>query len=268
MPVRDVTVTAPGGELGCDGTADVVGVVRTDGRPGTLSGRPAGDPQLRQERLARAEVRPGAVPGQDDERADRELGPYTVQGRPDRAAREQRDRVPRARVMPDDQQGADLVGNVVEDIEGSCSSAPYSRGSRRGATGRSGSAAASSHVSRARRLRWALARCSIRRPDEIAYYLVCAPLCSRTPSWRPRHTSPGKGGGTGETAETIELTVAEIQRLLAACRPQPAHLRGHRGRRHAVSWSNWRRRRQAVARRCHYQRRCRTIEGRSLRDRP
>ncbi|WP_411075911.1 hypothetical protein [Streptomyces sp. cmx-4-7] len=35
--VRDVAVTAPGRPLGCDGTADVVGVVRTDGRPGTLT---------------------------------------------------------------------------------------------------------------------------------------------------------------------------------------------------------------------------------------
>lgn len=35
--VRDVTVTAPAAEVGCDGTADVVGVVRTDGRPGTLT---------------------------------------------------------------------------------------------------------------------------------------------------------------------------------------------------------------------------------------
>ncbi|RNG37336.1 hypothetical protein EEJ42_02415 [Streptomyces botrytidirepellens] len=59
------------------------------------------------------------------------------------------------------------------------------------------------------------------------------------------------------------LTVAEVRRLLAACRARPPHLSGHRGRHHALSWSNWRRRRQAVARRCHYLRRCRTIEGRS-----
>lgn len=51
------------------------------------------------------------------------------------------------------------------------------------------------------------------------------------------HQPRGKGDGTGETAETIELSVAEIRRLLAACHPQPAHLRGHRGRHHAVSWS-------------------------------
>ncbi|GGU98027.1 hypothetical protein GCM10010275_40820 [Streptomyces litmocidini] len=35
--VRSVAVTAPEGTLGCDGTANVLGVVRTDGRPGTLT---------------------------------------------------------------------------------------------------------------------------------------------------------------------------------------------------------------------------------------
>ncbi|MFI0986308.1 hypothetical protein [Streptomyces exfoliatus] len=39
VAVRDVTVTAAEQRLGCDGTADVVGVVRTDGRPGTLTYR-------------------------------------------------------------------------------------------------------------------------------------------------------------------------------------------------------------------------------------
>ncbi len=80
-----------------------------------------------------------------------------------------------------------------------------------------------------------------------------------------RHGTPvlGRGGGTGGTAGVIGLTVAEVRRLLAACRARPPHLSGHRGRRHALRWSNWRRRRQAVARRCHYLRRCRTIEGRS-----
>ncbi|MFF8377887.1 hypothetical protein ACF07V_17385 [Streptomyces sp. NPDC015661] len=37
VSVRDVTVTAPAGTLGCDGTANVLAVVRTDGRPGTLT---------------------------------------------------------------------------------------------------------------------------------------------------------------------------------------------------------------------------------------
>ena len=87
--------------------------------------------------------------------------------------------------------------------------------------------------------------------------------CSRTPSWPPRLASPEERGRSEGTAGAIELTVAEVRRLLAACRPQPPHLRGHRGRHHALSWSNWRRRRQAVARRCHYLRRCRTTEGRS-----
>jgi hypothetical protein len=39
MAVREVAVTAPAKGPGCDGTADVVGVVRTDGRPGTLTYR-------------------------------------------------------------------------------------------------------------------------------------------------------------------------------------------------------------------------------------
>ncbi|MGW0120354.1 hypothetical protein [Streptomyces sp. NPDC003327] len=37
VAVRDVTVTAPARPPGCDGTADVVGLVRTDGRPGTVT---------------------------------------------------------------------------------------------------------------------------------------------------------------------------------------------------------------------------------------
>jgi hypothetical protein len=37
--VRGVAVRAPAEGPGCDGTADVVGVVRTDGRPGTLTYR-------------------------------------------------------------------------------------------------------------------------------------------------------------------------------------------------------------------------------------
>ncbi|WSC03408.1 transposase [Streptomyces scopuliridis] len=161
------------------------------------------------------------------------------------------------------------------------------------------------------RMRWALARRSISKPDEIAYYLAYAPLettareliriagsrwaieecfqaakneCGldqyevrRYAGWyrhitlamlahaflaATTHQAREKGGGTGETAGAIELTVAEVRRLLAACRPRPPHLRGHRGRYHAMNWSNWRRRRQAVARRCHFQRRRHTFEGR------
>ncbi|MEX0172204.1 hypothetical protein [Streptomyces sp. LMG1-1-1.1] len=37
VAVRAVAVTAPERTLDCDGTANVVGVVRTDGRPGTLT---------------------------------------------------------------------------------------------------------------------------------------------------------------------------------------------------------------------------------------
>ncbi|MFG2241638.1 hypothetical protein [Streptomyces sp. NPDC048734] len=140
------------------------------------------------------------------------------------------------------------------------------------------------------RMRWALARRSISKPDEIAYYLAYAPLqvtaqelvrvagarwaieecfqaakneCGldqyevrRYVGWY-RHITlamlahaflaatarqPGeRRGGTGGTAGTIELTVAEVRRLLAACRARPPHLSGHRGLHHALSWSNWRR---------------------------
>ncbi|KAB1972879.1 hypothetical protein F8144_44530 [Streptomyces triticiradicis] len=54
--------------------------------------------------------------------------------------------------------------------------------------------------------------------------------------------------------------MAEVRRLLAtdpAHRPRPPlHI-------HALRWSRWRRRRQAVARHCHYRRRCHSLEGRS-----
>ncbi|WP_327232660.1 hypothetical protein OG349_00625 [Streptomyces sp. NBC_01317] len=39
VAVRDVAVHTAGGRPGCDGTADIVGVVRTDGRPGTVTYR-------------------------------------------------------------------------------------------------------------------------------------------------------------------------------------------------------------------------------------
>ncbi|GAA3167131.1 hypothetical protein GCM10020001_110850 [Nonomuraea salmonea] len=50
--------------------------------------------------------------------------------------------------------------------------------------------------------------------------------------------------------EHIPLTMPEIRRLLAALiltRHRPVH--------HVLHWSQWRRRHQATARRCHYQRR-------------
>ncbi|TYR55025.1 hypothetical protein FY004_25210 [Streptomyces parvus] len=61
----------------------------------------------------------------------------------------------------------------------------------------------------------------------------------------------------------MEVTVAEVRRLLAAdLSPDP------RARTHALSWSRWRRQRQAVARRCHYRRRGHSFEGRAGRSRP
>lgn len=154
------------------------------------------------------------------------------------------------------------------------------------------------------RRRWALARRSLSRPDEIAYYLAYAPLdvtvdelvrvagarwaieecfqaakneCGldeyevrRYVGWY-RHitlamlahaflaamsTRAAEKGG-------IELTVAEVRRLLAARAPRDprAHIP-------ALSWSHWRRRRQAVARRGHYRRRGRSFEGQPGRTRP
>lgn len=100
------------------------------------------------------------------------------------------------------------------------------------------------------RRRWALARRSLSRPDEIAYCLGYAPL----------------DVGVDElvrVAEVIALTVAEVRRLLAAHAP-----RDPRARTHALSWSHWRRRRQAVARRCHYRRRGHSFEGLAGRTRP
>lgn len=39
LTVRGAAVTAPSAPVGCDGTADIVGTVSTDGRPGTLTYR-------------------------------------------------------------------------------------------------------------------------------------------------------------------------------------------------------------------------------------
>lgn len=65
-------------------------------------------------------------------------------------------------------------------------------------------------------------------------------------AFQGRHGTPalGKRGGTGGTAGAIELTAAEVRRLLAACCARSPHLSGHRGLHHALSWSNWRRRRR------------------------
>ncbi|WP_394814952.1 relaxase domain-containing protein [Streptomyces millisiae] len=103
-------------------------------------------------------------------------------------------------------------------------------------------------------------------PAGSTCWFCCSSARARLPGGHhaPGHHAPGqgKGGGTGATAGVIELTLAEVRRFLAACLPRPTHLRGHRGRCHAMNWSNWRRRRQAVARRCHCQRRWHTVEGR------
>lgn len=51
--------------------------------------------------------------------------------------------------------------------------------------------------------------------------------------------------------DRIPLTLPEIRRLLAALT-----LTQHRSITDVLRWSHWRRRHQAMARHCHYQRRC------------
>ncbi|MET8626461.1 helix-turn-helix domain-containing protein [Kitasatospora sp. NPDC004669] len=77
-----------------------------------------------------------------------------------------------------------------------------------------------------------------------------------------------KGGCRNGSRTLVDLTVAEIRRLLAAGRPHFPRPPRCSPRAHALNWSTWRRERQAVARRCHYQRRLHTIEGRPSEDRP
>lgn len=140
-----------------------------------------------------------------------------------------------------------------------------------------------------------LARRSITRPDEIAYYLACPPLeatladlvrvagrrwkieecfqsakneCGldqyevrRYVGWY-RHITLAmlahaflavmagqereKGGADRDTPGLVDLTPAEIRRLLAV---GPRHHPPDRS--HATRWSRWRRRHQAHARDCH-----------------
>jgi len=65
----------------------------------------------------------------------------------------------------------------------------------------------------------------------------------------PRTGKPPATIRDDDGAELIALTVNEIRRLLAA-RNHPARSPGYHDR-----WSRWRRKHQARARRCHYQRR-------------
>lgn len=67
-----------------------------------------------------------------------------------------------------------------------------------------------------------------------------------------------KRGDTADTPDLVDLTPAEIRRLLAV-EPQRCPAR----RDHALRWSHWRRLHQARARRCHYMRRGHTFAGRS-----
>lgn len=90
--------------------------------------------------------------------------------------------------------------------------------------------------------------------------------CRRMPFWRSWPPMPRQKGGSGNGSCLAPLTVAEVRRLLATGHPPatPAHQSLIRTR--ALRRSQWRRQRQAVARRCHYQRRLHTIEGRSAKE--
>ena len=59
------------------------------------------------------------------------------------------------------------------------------------------------------------------------------------------------------SAELVPLTVPEIRRLLAALGlrvTRPARTGQAKMAEHVLAWSHWRRRHQAIARRCHYAR--------------
>ncbi len=59
----------------------------------------------------------------------------------------------------------------------------------------------------------------------------------------------------------VPLTVAEVRRLLALRLTPDRTSRALR--RHVLSWSLWRRKHQATARHCHYQRRFHSLVGHS-----
>ena len=65
---------------------------------------------------------------------------------------------------------------------------------------------------------------------------------------------PRKGGRRNGSSGLVPLTVAEVRRLLDLAHPPSAR---HRSPARRFYWSRWRRRHQAIARRCHYQRRTR-----------
>ncbi|GAA2975026.1 hypothetical protein GCM10010446_69020 [Streptomyces enissocaesilis] len=158
------------------------------------------------------------------------------------------------------------------------------------------------------RMRWALTRRSIRKPDEIAYYLAYAPLEATAQElvriagtrWAIEESFQAAKNECGLDQYEVRrcpgryrhITLAMLAHAFLAATayrarekgaqpvrqpgpsssqwwrfgdswqlvgPGPPRLRGRRGRHHAVSWSDWCRRRQAIARRCHYLRRCRTV---------
>ncbi len=84
---------------------------------------------------------------------------------------------------------------------------------------------------------------------------------ARLPGGHGRRRRGKRGSRNGSCL--VPLTVAEVRRLLATGHPPATHAHQSLTRARALRWSQWRRRRQAVACRCHYRRRLHTIEGRS-----
>ena len=88
------------------------------------------------------------------------------------------------------------------------------------------------------------------------------PLPGLVPAHHPGHARPRFPGRHGRRAhgkpqkrsdQPRSLTVAEIRRLLDTPLPHPRPAAQPAS--HALTWSRWRRRHQAIARRCHYRKR-------------
>ncbi|MFE4582875.1 transposase [Streptomyces chartreusis] len=121
--------------------------------------------------------------------------------------------------------------------------------------GSPGRAGRSRRLSRPRRTSaaWTSTKSAGIRAGTGTSHWPCLPTPSLLP-WPPRGRKGGRRIGSGDL---VPLTVAEIRRLLSACRPTLTHIRHTH---HALNWSRWRHRHQATARRCHYRRRTRSHE--------
>ncbi|MEV5156614.1 IS701 family transposase [Streptomyces werraensis] len=114
--------------------------------------------------------------------------------------------------------------------------------------------------------RWAIEECFQAAKNECGldeyevrrypgwYRHITLAMLAHAPPHRARHPGRrGRKGGCRNGSALVPLTVAEIRRLLDTPLPRPRA--DHDPITHALKWSAWRRRRQAVARRCHYRKR-------------